>query len=351
MNRIIEEDIQTILADKSIPWERFRNMSVLITGASGMLPVYMAYTVLFLNKYHGYNTHLYALVRNRERAMERFAEWIDDANFTLIVQDVSQPIELDAPVHFIIHAASQASPKYYSIDPVGTINANVLGTINTLNLAKEKKAEGYLYFSSGDVYGIVDEKNFPFSEDKYGYIDLLNVRSCYGESKRMGEQLCVAYNHQYKVPTRIARIFHTYGPLMRADDGRVFADFCYNIVRGEDIHLKSTGEAKRLFCYVTDATRAFLKILFDGSDADAYNVVNPQGLISIRELAEGLVQLYPEKNLKVVVDIDEQRNKIILQSPIKCAIPSFEKLHAMGWTPEVSILDGFKRVISSLTDA
>lgn len=349
MNRIIEEDIQTILVDKSIPWERFRNKSVLITGASGMLPVYMAYTILFLNKYEGYNTHLYALVRNKERAMERFAEWIDDDNFILIVQDVSQPIELDAPVHYIIHAASQASPKYYSVDPVGTINANVLGTINTLNLAKEKKAEGYLYFSSGDVYGIVPKDKIPYGEKDYGYIDLLNIHSCYGESKRMGEQLCAAYHHQYGVPTHIARIFHTYGPCMRLDDRRVFADFVGNILNNENIVLRTEGGAVRPFCYVSDAVRAYFKVLLDGEVASAYNIANTDEALSIRQLAEELVQIYPEKQLSVIIQKDE--NDVVtnaMKSPIECVLPDCTKVRELLWEPNVSAKEGFKRTLESL---
>lgn len=346
MNRVIDEDIRDILADKSILWERFRNKSVLITGASGMLPVYMAYTFLSLNKLYNYNIHLYALARNWDRAMERFAEWENNEYFSLIIQDVSQPIEIDAPLQYIIHAASQASPKYYSVDPVGTINANVLGTLNTLNLAKEKQVEGYLFFSTGDVYGVVPNERTPFKESDYGYFDLLNVRSCYGESKRMGEQLCVAYHHQYNVPTHIVRIFHTYGPCMRLDDRRVFADFVGNILRNENITLRTDGGAVRPFCYVSDAVRAYFKVLLDGEQAAAYNIANTDEARSIRQLAEELVQLYPEKNLSVVLQKDV--NDVVtnaMKSPVECLLPDCSLIHSLGWMPMVSVKDGFKRTI------
>ena len=348
MNKIIEDDIKVILSDKSISWERFRNKSVLITGASGMLPVYMAYTILGLNKYCGYNTHLYALVRNEARAQDLFEDWINDEHFDMIVQDVSQPIQVEAPVDFIIHAASQASPKYYSVDPVGTINANVLGTINTLNLAKEKKSEGYLYFSTGEVYGIVPPEYFPFNEETYGYIDLLNVRSCYAESKRMGEQLCVAYHHQYGVPTHMIRIFHTYGPCMRLDDRRVFADFTGNIVRNENIILRSEGGAVRPFCYVSDAVRAYFKVLLEGEQAAAYNIANTDEALSIKELAEELVQIYPEKHLSVI--IQKNPDDIVtsaMKSPVERILPDCSRIHELGWQPVVTVKEGFKRTIDS----
>lgn len=348
MNKIIDEDIKIIHEDKTIPWERFRDKSVLITGASGMLPVYMAYTILGLNKYSGYNTHLYALVRNKARAEELFADWMTDERIDMIVQDVSQPIHIDAPIDFIIHAASQASPKYYSVDPVGTINANVLGTINTLNLAKEKNVEGYLFFSTGDVYGIVPNENTPFSESDYGYIDLLNVRSCYGESKRMGEQLCVAYHHQYGVPTHMVRIFHTYGPCMRLDDRRVFADFVGNILRNENITLRTEGGAVRPFCYVTDAVRAYFKVLLEGEQATAYNVANTNEALSIRQLADELVTIYPEKGLSVIIQKDI--NDIVtnkMKSPVEYLLPDCSRIQALGWHPIVSAKEGFRRTIDS----
>lgn len=351
MNKIIEEDIRNILSDETIPWGRFRDKSVLITGASGMLPSYMVYVLLFLNQYYKFNTRIYALVRNKRRAMELFDKWLNDLNFTLLVQDVCAPISISDDINFIIHAASQASPKYYSVDPVGTINANVLGTINTLELArKQKHVEGYFFYSSSEVYGIVNQDNFPLTENEYGYINLLSVRSCYCESKRMGEQLCVAYNHQYGIPTKIARIFHTFGPGMQLNDGRVFADFVKNIINNEDITLKSDGSAQRSFCYLTDAVRAYMKILLDGDNAKAYNVANNGNEISMLQLANMLVSLYPDKRLQVRVLIDSKDvTSSSMKSPLQRLIPDCSSIEQLNWKPYVSIEDGFRRTIESFS--
>ena len=346
MNKIIETDIKDIIADELIPWEKFRNSSVLITGATGMLPIYMAYTFLHLNKVYNYKIHLYALVRNKERGLDYFADWLEDENFTLIIQDVAKAIDIDVPINYIIHAASQASPKYYSIDPVGTINANVLGTINTLELArKQSDFKGYLYFSSGEIYGVVSPEYFPFSEDVYGHINLLQVRTCYCESKRMGEQLCVAYKHQYNIPTNIVRIFHTYGPYLRLDDRRVFSDFVNNIIHNEDIILKTEGTAERMFCYVTDAVRAYFLVMLSGED-QAYNVANINETVSVRALAERLVNLFPEKGLKVRVTLN--KNDIVtnaMRSPIEIRMPDISRISSLGWKPRITIEEGFKKVV------
>ncbi len=346
-NEIISGDIQEILKSKIIDWERFRNTNVLITGANGMLPSYLVFTLLALNK-KGINVNIYALVRNEGKAKAVFKDLLHDEHLHLLVQDVADSLHTNVSFDYIIHAASQASPKYYGVDPVGTIKANVQGTINTLELARRSKAKGYLYFSSGDVNGIVPPEKFPFKESDYGFIDVLNVRSCYAESKRMGENLCVAYHHQYSVPTKIVRIFHTYGPGMTFDDGRVFGDFCKNIVKGEDIVMNSDGSAVRLFCYVSDAIVAYLKVVLDGECAEAYNVANLKGESSIYDLAKLLVSLYPEKHLNVVRNTHNSSEASKMKSPLVRAIPDCAKIEKLGWTPKTSISEGFKRTIDSI---
>ena len=166
-------------------------------------------------------------------------DYLNDENLKIIVQDVANEINLIEKIDYIVHAASPASPKYYNIDPVGVIMPNILGTKNTLELARKNNIEGYLYFSSGEVYGQLNDGEV-VNEDKYGYLDPTSVRACYGESKRMGENLCVSYGHQHNIPIKIVRPFHTYGPGMKLDDGRVFADFVKNIVNNEDIETLNT---------------------------------------------------------------------------------------------------------------
>lgn len=350
MNKYLEKDIQEVVADKNIPWERFRNTTILITGATGMLPIYMLWTLIYLNEYKKFNITIYALVRNKERAEKVLGEYCSEDYLHILVQDVAEPICLEEPIHYIIHAASQASPKFYSTDPVGTINANVLGTIHTLNLArKQADFRGYLFYSSGEIYGIVPPNINPFTETDYGYIDLLNVRSCYAESKRMGEQLCVAYNRQYGVPAYMLRIFHSYGPYMKLDDRRVFADFVNNIVHNEDIILKTSGTAKRMFCYITDAVRAYFLVLLKGEVASAYNIANPQAFVSMRQLADTLVSIFPERGLHVRIEPDANDYVTTqMKSPIDVTIPDCSRIFGLGWTPNVSITEGFKRTILSI---
>lgn len=344
INRIVAEDIVSIVATTHVDWNVFAGKRVLITGASGFLPAYMVETLLYLNCEHNLNVHITALVRNKVNFERRFSHHLGNPNLTALVQDVSMPISLALPHHFIIHAASQASPKYYGIDPVGTLSANVLGTMQLLELARRHPLISFLYFSSGEVYG--ETQCVPTKESDYGYIDPTSIRSCYAESKRMGENMCVSWHAQYQVPCKISRPFHTYGPGMKLDDGRVYADFVRDIIENRPITLKSTGTASRAFCYLSDATAGFFSVLLNGENGIPYNVGNSQAEISIKDLASLLVDLFPEKGLHVTTEVHQTGTRY-LQSQISRNCPDISRINALGWMPKTSLADGFKRTIES----
>ena len=376
---MLEEDFTAITTSPLINWQLFANANVLITGANGFLPAYMAKTLLKLNTTllkHA-PCRVLALVRNYKHAKEVFAPYLDptftkdsalgshsadfgdfeatadsrksaqkptpkpESALQIITHDVSEPLSLPYPIHYIIHAASPASPRFYKDAPLSVIYPNVLGTINMLNLARTNPVRSILYFSSGEVYG---EFAGEIDENAYGIVDPTALRSCYAESKRMGENLCIAYGSEYGLPVKIARPFHTYGPGMKLDDGRVFADFVRSVVMGEDIVLTSSGEAKRSFLYLSDATLAYFLILTKGVNNEAYNVANEQGIISIKELAQIIVGLFPEKGLQVRF---EPPKESYMPSPIMSCAVKTHKLKALGWSPKVSIEKGFSKTIRS----
>lgn len=340
---MLEEDFTAITTSPLINWQLFANANILITGANGFLPAYMAKTLLNLNATllkHA-PCRVLALVRNYKHAREVFALYLDRQDLVLITQDVSEPLALPYPIHYIIHAASPASPRFYKDAPLSVIYPNVLGTINMLNLARTNPVRSILYFSSGEVYG---EFAGSIDENAYGIVDPTALRSCYAESKRMGENLCIAYGSEYGLPVKIARPFHTYGPGMKLDDGRVFADFVRSVVMGQDIVLTSSGEAKRSFLYLSDATLAYFLILTKGANNEAYNVANEQGVVSIKELAQIIASLFPEKGLQVRF---EPPNESYMPSPILSCDVKTAKLNALGFSPKVSIEEGFSKTIRS----
>jgi UDP-glucuronate decarboxylase len=344
-SELIDDDLKYI-TNSDLDWGSFENTSILVTGANGMLPAYLVETLLFLNKTRFKKpAKVIALVRNKQRSEARFRRYLGDNNLVFLAQDIIVPLQINH-VNFVIHAASKASPKNYSIDPVDVITTNLIGTYNILEYAKKIKPDSVLFFSSGEVYGDIKDSSVAVNETMYGYIDPLQVRSCYAEGKRAAETMCVSYHKQFGIPVRVVRPFHTYGPGMDLDDGRVFADFVSNVVNNQDIRMRSDGMAIRPFCYLADATIAFFMVLLRGEKASAYNVANPSCMIDIQNLANTLVNLFPEKKLKLVRDFIPTHSTL-MASKTHGFTPDISKIMRLGWQPKITIEDGFKKTILS----
>jgi UDP-glucuronate decarboxylase len=341
---IILEDIERIISHP-LPWKTLFGQTVLISGANGLVPSYLLETLLRLNETANAGIHTVALVRNRERALRRLGHLVGRADLTFVVQDVRDPYTGPKPVDFIIHAAGQASPKFYGSDPVGTFAINVLGTLRMLELARESGSKGFLFLSSGEIYGRLQDPSIPVPETSFGSLDPLQVRSCYAEGKRAGETLCACWRAQYGVSTKVVRLSHTYGPRMDLDDGRVFADFVSDLLAARDIVLKSDGSARRPFCYLADSAGGIFTALLRGSGGEAYNV-GAASEVSILELAERLCRLFSERNCKVV---RRERNPgdPYIPSSVSGGYFDLSKIKRLGWEPTTGIEEGFWRTVKS----
>ena len=344
LQNVIAEDLRMIAGD-GLAFESLRGKTILVTGANGFLPAYLVEALLHLNESRKLGLRVIGLVRSPEKAKARFASHLSRPDFSLDTQSLLEPLRFSGPIDVIVHAASQASPKFYGIDPVGTLAPNVLGTYRLLELAREKKSSDFLFFSSSEVYG-QSAQAASLEENSYGVTDCMKVRSCYAESKRMGETMCVSWAHQYGVPVKVVRPFHIYGPGMASDDGRVFADFVADIVANRNIVMKSDGSAVRAYCYLADATRAFLTVLLNGQHGEAYNVGNPAAQASVLELAERLVRLFPERKLRVE-RITSGGGNAYLSSPINRLGPNVSKLESLGWHAVTGLDEGFRRTVES----
>lgn len=342
---VIEKDLQQILA-APVPWEQFNGATVLISGAYGFVVAYLVEALLYLNEKRNAGVKIIAMVRNPDKAARRFAAYSGRKDLQFYYQDVCEPAHIEGPVDFIIHGASWASPSYYGGQPVGSLLPNIIGTRNLLDLAVAKKTKRFLFFSSAEIYGKVPAELIPTPETYTGSVDTLDVRSCYAESKRMGETMCVAWHKQHGVNATMARIFHTYGPGMALDDGRVFADFVSDIVNRRNIRMMSAGTHRRAFCYLADSTPALFKIMLEGVPGKAYNMGNDEAEISIRDLAGVMVGLFPERGLKVEQTVDLHQSGY-LRTQIDRACPDTAMLRGLGWRPEVAIEEGFRRTVLS----
>lgn len=346
LNRIVQQDFESILQDRMIDWSAFAGKTVLISGANGFLPSYMAQTLLYVNtKRIQEPVRIIGLVRDKDKATKRYTPFLTDPHLTFIEHDITEELGDVGPVDYIIHAASPASPSIFFTDPVGTINANTLGTTHLLSVARKKKISSFLYFSTGEVYGDIFEHKASVAESDYGRIDPLEVRNCYAESKKMGETMCSCWHYQYGVPVKIIRPSHTYGPGLSLDDSRAFASFVASIVNKKDIVLKSDGRARRSFCYLADAVRAYFLVLLNGINGEAYNVGNDQEM-SILELANMLVDISGGTNSRVVFAIDGNAPS----NKASHGLLSNDKVKRLGWSPCTPEREGFERTINSFLE-
>lgn len=326
-NSIFEEDIKNIINyfDMSV----FDGKTILVTGATGLIGKLCVKSLLN----SGYNTQVIALVRDEEKAKNIFGE---SKRLTYLVQDINQRINTTRRVDYIIHAASTTSSKDFVEKPVETIYTAINGSRNILEFAKNKRLEGMVYLSSLEIYGANEKENI--KEMDYGYIDILNPRSSYSESKKMVETMCISYGTEYGVPVKIARLAQTFGAGVSISDNRVFAQFAKAIINKENIILHTKGETKRNYCYTTDAVRGIFTILTKGENNNAYNVANENSYCSISEMAHLLENEYT----KVEYKIDEVNRGY--NPTVKIALNT-EKLNALGWEAKVNLKEMFDRLI------
>ena len=350
-NTIIREDLEEIYR-RNIRWDKLKGKTILITGAYGMLASYVTYMCIYLNEVHHYNLRIVVAVRSKEKLEARFGKYIYKDYFEMCFADINAPLPVQGgDIQYIIHGASYASSQYYGTMPIDVILPNVLGTIELLNLASERNNESFLLFSSAEVYGKIQENERIITEESMGSVDTLDIRNCYCESKRMAEMLCNAWFRQRKIAVKIARICHTYGPTMDIEkDQRVFSSFVNDIVNHRNIVMKSKGLAKRPFCYIADAVAEYFLILLDGVTGEAYNVCNADEFGSIRQLADTLVSLYPDRCLKVEMQSREKGSAYIENTSAGDIPYSSDKLKALGWECRYSLQEGFKRTIRSIED-
>lgn len=261
--------------------QRLEGSRVLITGAGGLICSALVDFLLSLDL----GIQVYAAGRSIEKLKNRFAHWQACDNLRFIRYDALEPLDTDIPFDYLIHGASNASPKAYSTEPVQTMLANLTGMDNILRYARDHGENRVLYVSSSEVYGR-KEGSQPYHEGEYGFVDILNPRACYPSSKRAAETLCAAYTSQYGVETVIVRPGHIYGPTATPSDDRASSQFPRDVLAGKDIVMKSAGAQLRSYCYVLDCVSAMVTVLLEGTAGRAYNISNPNSVVTIRQMAE-----------------------------------------------------------------
>ena len=302
-------------------------MNILITGGAGFIGSHL------IDKFISKKYNIIVIDNLLTGTKKNLDPFLKNENFTFLNLDVQNHIEISQDLDYVLHLASAASPKAYTQHPINTLKAGSIGTINTLGLAKAKNAK-YLLTSTSEVYG--DPQISPQPETYWGNVNPNGVRSMYDEAKRFAEAAVASYNRIYNLDTRIVRLFNTYGPKMKINDGRVVTNFISQAISGEDITIYGDGDQTRSFCYVEDTVSGIIKAM-ESDSSEVFNIGNPNE-ITILHLAEKVISLTNSKSQIKFVELPEddpmQRNPDITKANQK-----------LNWYPEVLLEDGLIKTI------
>ena len=328
---IFFEDVESVVNASFVPWERLRNRTIFITGATGLIGSSMTRCLFYANQKMGLNLTVVALVRDRQKALNRFSDEMRPEFLKLVQGTVEEFPDCSnlGKVDYLIHAASQTASGEFIAHPVETMRTAVMGTMNLLAFAYEKKVKGFVYLSSMEVYGY-PKRGHRVTEKEIGALSPLELRNSYPVSKIMSEALCCAYAKEYGVPATICRLTQTFGPGVHENDERIFAYFGKCVREKENIILKTRGETERSYLYTTDAVTALLTIMLKGEPGRAYNAADESTYCSIAEMAQKVAR---DAGIEV---------EYSLQNPSANGFPNTlymdldtSALRALGWTPKI----------------
>jgi len=333
---------------------------LLITGGAGFLGYYLVQSVLAWNERSERSNKIELTVY--DNFIRGVPAWLTELEgneyLNSIEHDITNPLPDDVENYqFIIHAASIASPTYYRQYPIETMDANVNGLRFLLEYCrrqkeKQKAVEGFLFYSTSEIYGNPSPENIPTPESYYGYVSCTGPRACYDESKRFGETLCVNFARQYDLPIKIARPFNNYGPGLKITDRRVIPDFVRDIVAGRDLVMFSDGSPTRTFCYIADAIIGYFKVLVNGRIGEAYNIGVEEPEISMTYLAETIAEFSKDifgYHGQVVHRQSEDQDYLSDNPSRRC--PRIEKARKeLGYAPSITLHEGFRRSLVWYSD-
>ena len=337
-DKILLEDLEYL--SEHFDFSEFFHSTILITGTTGLIGSQFVRLFSYLNIVKNADITILALIRNDIKAQNIFGALYKDIIF--INTDIRDTVNTNKQVDYIIHCASETASKIFVEKPVETIDTAYIGTKNMLELAKLKNIKGFVYLSSMEVFGLTDSKKI--CEEDYGYIDILNVRSSYSESKRLCECLCACYAKEYNIPVKIARLAQVLGPCMDYNDTRVTAQFARCVIENQDIILKTDGKTIRPIVYSRDAVSGISIVLLKGKHGKAYTIANIETTASIYETANIICEKIANNNINIVFDIKKTEE----YAPNFNLNLSTGLIESLGWKAEIGLEEAYRRMIDSM---
>lgn len=305
--------------------KQMKKKRILVTGGAGFVGHHLCLTLLDQG---------HSVICLDDLSSGSKSNLIKHENFSFLQSDAIHPIEIDGGLDWIFHLACPASPVHYQVDPIKTIKTSIFGMINVLDLAKEKSART-LFSSTSEIYG--DPSVHPQNEKYWGNVNPIGPRSCYDEGKRAAETLCFDYRRQHGIDVRVVRIFNTYGPKMRDDDGRVVSNFIVQALRGDPITVYGEGRQTRSFCYIDDLIEGILAAMNVETLDVPINLGNPDEF-KIEQLAQKVISMTGSRS--------EIIRKPLPQDDPQRRMPDISRaIDLLGWTPKISLEDGLKSTI------
>lgn len=335
-NKLYLEEINE--CSKNLNLNFLDNKTIFMSGATGLIGSFLIDTILINKKI---NVKFVCLVRNVEKAKNRFSLFQNDERLNFINTSLMNEINYEEHIDYVLHAASLTDPLNYSLYPIETMNTNYIGCKNLLDLAVKNKAK-FMLLSTCEVYGKNESLNI--KENEYGYIDILDTRSCYNESKKASETLCACYCKEKNLKIVIPRLSRIYGPSMKLEDTKALSQFIKKSLNNEDIVLKSKGEQLFNYTYVFDVIKAILILLKENNNHLSYNV-NSNELVKLKDIASYIANL---SNTKVIFDLpDEVEQKGYSKSNVSSLDSTmFQKEYNFNF--ETKLFDGIKKTIAIL---
>ena len=355
MNEVLREDFNDIYNDINIDFNLFNNKTILVTGATGFIGSLIIKYLLYLIVEKAINIKIIVTARNKSKLESIFSNtdiskmqvFIGDLTDCDFATDFTDTIK--SKVDYIIHTAAITASKEMITKPIETVLLSIYGTNSILKIAALKKISSFVYLSSMEMYGSFEKNDDSFcTEDDLGYINPLNVRSNYPESKRMCENLCIAYYSEKNVPVKIARLSQVFGAGVSSLDNRLYLQIAKSVINKKNITLYTDGLSEGNYCYSSDAIRALFTLLFYGENGEAYNIVNEDTHCTVLEMANMVFKEIGHNEIKVIFEKNNINHGFAPKVKLKL---SSEKIKQLNWNPKWNLKEMYIRMIDYLENS